>query len=147
MSERLPQVRVQDGRVLVGQLSCLDKQGNIILATTVQVPGSTHAGAPMLHCVLEPELLRPTPQQARSGRSVCPVVQAERSSRLCCACPGGAHGLPQRAEERLIGLVLIPLQQRVSCEVEVRNSSVCLLQHFVKHVWLTTCEVCHAGRH
>ena len=43
------QVRVQDGRVLVGQLTCLDKQGNIILANTVQVPGNAHAGAPMLH--------------------------------------------------------------------------------------------------
>lgn len=28
-----PQIRVRDGRVLVGELSCLDGQGNIILAS------------------------------------------------------------------------------------------------------------------
>lgn len=37
------QVKTKDGRLLVGELSCLDKQGNIILSHTVQVlsEGST----------------------------------------------------------------------------------------------------------
>ena len=40
------QVVVKDGRVLVGQLSCLDKQGNLILANTVQVlTGDTAGGS------------------------------------------------------------------------------------------------------
>ena len=35
---------MKDGRVLVGQLSCLDKQGNLILANTVQVLTGDTAG-------------------------------------------------------------------------------------------------------
>jgi hypothetical protein len=31
------QVRVRDGRVLVGEFSCLDAQGNVILANTHEV--------------------------------------------------------------------------------------------------------------
>lgn len=30
------QVVVKDGRVLIGELTCLDKQGNIILANTYE---------------------------------------------------------------------------------------------------------------
>ncbi|KAK9846489.1 hypothetical protein WJX81_005167 [Elliptochloris bilobata] len=77
LGQRL-RVVVRDGRVLVGQLSCLDKQGNIILSHTVQVLAGCSAGA--------------------------------------------EQKLKRHPEERLIGLVLVPPQQRVSCEVEVGTS-------------------------
>lgn len=31
-----PQIRVKDGRLLVGEFTCLDKQGNIILTNTYE---------------------------------------------------------------------------------------------------------------
>lgn len=31
-----PQVKVADGRVMVGNLSCYDQQGNIILSNTLE---------------------------------------------------------------------------------------------------------------
>ena len=50
------QVKTKDGRLLVGELSCLDKQGNIILSHTVQILISGSNGAQvalyrLLQCV------------------------------------------------------------------------------------------------
>ena len=60
------QIQVRDGRVLIGDFTCIDKQGNIILNQTVE--------------------------------------QYESNGKL---------------EEKVLGQVLIPATQRVSCECEV----------------------------
>ena len=39
------QVKTKDGRLLVGELSCLDKQGNIILSHTMQIISKGSTGA------------------------------------------------------------------------------------------------------
>lgn len=111
-SRQIVQVVVKDGRVLLGQLSCLDKQGNLILANTVQVLTGDTAGEfwqsfVMLRSCLAKQVL----VQAAS------VETRRMKSSACCA--GGGQGLSRHPEERLIGLVLVPPQQRLSCKVEV----------------------------
>lgn len=113
------QVVVKDGRVLVGQLSCLDKQGNLILANTVQVLTGDTAGESWRRSVM-----------LRSALPSKLLVQSAgvelRHIRPSAWGAGGGQGLSRHPEERLIGLVLVPPQQRVSCEAEVPGQSLAL---------------------
>ena len=98
--------------MLVGQLSCLDKQGNLILANTVQVLTRDTAGESwqrfgfLRSCLAKPVLVQAASMKMRLVKS------GARGA-------GGGQGLSRHPEERLIGLVLVPPQQRLSCKVEV----------------------------
>ena len=67
-------MQVKDGRVLVGEFSCIDKQGNIILSNTFE-------------------------ELTTDGRSETQWLAGRLPGVMTCAAPGHAPPLPQSARK------------------------------------------------
>lgn len=121
------QIRVKDGRVLVGEFACMDKQGNVILLNTyehVTIDGRCVccAGAFQQRALRGDALLCFAPKGCHDGGQSLRVCIAV-GKQVCCLLKPSAGvpatpALPRRLYEKQMGQVLVGAAQRVSCEFE-----------------------------
>ncbi len=120
------QVVVKDGRVLIGELLCIDKQANIILGNTyqqVQRYDSQRVSASHSRCV---SMCSSEVQVICMGILISissTMLEVLNNSPPRCACLEYSSMLCSDSapfKERPIGQVLVPASQRKSCHVEVR---------------------------
>jgi len=127
------QVTVSDGRVLSGVLSCLDPQGNLVLADTLTLGGERGGGGGGLGEEAgkkaeergegEGEKRAPSSSSGEAATSATTTAAATEAHAPLSLDDGHHHSRNQQ-QDHAMGMVIVPRSKRVRCCVEVESFEV-----------------------
>ena len=127
------QVTVSDGRVLSGVLSCLDPQGNLVLADTLTLGGERGGGGGGLGEEAgkkaeergegEGEKRAPSSSSGEAATAATTTAAATEAHAPLSLDDGHHHSRNQQ-QDHAMGMVIVPRSKRVRCCVEVESFEV-----------------------